>query len=139
VVDEGRVVRLLRGISERTERLRRAFESDPTGRGELWLDGVKYLFVTTIEACVDVAQHIASAENFGAPDTNAAAIRLLGSHAVVDVALADRVALAVGFRNVLVHQYARVDDGIVLAASARLVEFEDFVTQVSSWLVAQHD
>lgn len=139
MVDEGRVVRLLRGISERTERLRRAFESDPTGRGELWLDGVKYLFVTTIEACVDVAQHITSAENFGAPDTNAAAIRLLGSHAVVDVALADRVALAVGFRNVLVHQYAQVDDGIVLASSARLVEFEDFVTQVSSWLVAQHD
>jgi uncharacterized protein YutE (UPF0331/DUF86 family) len=139
VVDEGRVVRLLRAISERTERLRRAFESDPAGRGELWLDGVKYLFVTTIEACVDVAQHIASSENFGAPDTNAAAVRLLGTHAVLDVALAERVALAVGFRNVLVHQYAQVDDGIVLAASARLVEFEEFVTQVSSWLAAQHE
>jgi predicted nucleotidyltransferase len=31
-----------------------------------------------------------------------------------------------------------VDDGIVLAASARLVEFEEFVTRVSSWLAAQH-
>ncbi len=134
MVDEGRVVRLLRGISERTARLRSAYGTDPAERGDLWLDGIKYLLVTTIESCVDVAQHVVSSDDFGAPDSNAAALRLLGSHGVIDVALAERLALAVGFRNVLVHQYAQVDDAIVRAASERLGEFDDFVTQVSAWL-----
>ena len=50
-------------------------------RSELWLDAIKYLFVTSIEACIDVAQHIASSGQYPAPDTNAAAIRLLGARA----------------------------------------------------------
>lgn len=137
MVDEGRVIRLLRGISERTARLRVAYLSDPNERGDLWLDGIKYLLVTTIESCVDVAQHVASSEDFGAPDSNAGALRLLGARGVIDVALGERLALAVGFRNVLVHQYAQVDDDIVRAAAHRLDEFERFVIQVSAWLADQ--
>jgi uncharacterized protein YutE (UPF0331/DUF86 family) len=133
VVDEGRVARLLRGVTERTGRLRAAFAV--SDRGDLWLDGVKYLFVTSIEGCVDVAQHIASSEGLGAPDSNADALRLLGRDSkIVSSELADRMALAVGFRNVLVHQYAVVDDRIVLAAVERLGDFDDFVAQVSVWM-----
>jgi uncharacterized protein YutE (UPF0331/DUF86 family) len=139
VVDEGRVVRLLRGISERTGRLRAAYATNPNGRGDLWLDGIKYLLVTTIESCVDVAQHLASSENFGAPDSNAGALRELGSRGVIDHTLAEDLALAVGFRNVLVHQYAQVDDAIVLAASERLADFDSFVSQLSDWLADQRE
>lgn len=137
MVDEGRVARLLRGISERTSRLRVAFDSPPATRGELWLDGIKYLLVTTIEGCVDVAQHICSSENLGAPDSNAAAIRLLGgSVGIIEPDLTERLALAVGFRNVLVHQYATVDDRIVLESVGRLVDFDSFVTAVSAWMTS---
>jgi uncharacterized protein YutE (UPF0331/DUF86 family) len=137
VVDEGRVARLLRGIAERTGRLRAAFDGPPATRGELWLDGVKYLLVTTIEGCVDVAQHICSSENLGAPDSNAGAIRLLGGTAgIVPPDLAERLALAVGFRNVLVHQYAIVDDRIVLESVSRLVDFDRFVADVSAWMTS---
>ncbi len=139
MVDEGRVVRLLRGISERSARLRVAYESDPNERGDLWLDGIKYLLVTTIESCVDVAQHLVSSENFGAPDSNAGALRELGSRGVIDQTLAGELALAVGFRNVLVHQYAQVDDAIVLAASERLGNFDRFVSQLSGWLADQRE
>jgi len=31
----------------------------------MWLGGVKYTFVTAIEACVDVAQHICATEGVG--------------------------------------------------------------------------
>lgn len=137
MVDEGRVARLLRGIAERTDRLRLAAVSPEMPRPQLWLDGVKYLFVTTIEGCVDVAQHIASSERYPAPDSNADAIRLLGTRGVIDQALASSLGRAVGFRNVLVHQYAQVDDGIVLDALDQLDQFDSFVTQVSRWLRAQ--
>lgn len=137
MVDEGRVARLLRQITERSARLREAASSAPDDREVLWLDGVKYLFVTTIEGCVDVAQHIASSERWAAPDSNSAAIRALGEHGVLDTELALALARAVGFRNVLVHQYAAVDDAIVVNALDRLDEFDRFVAGVSAWLVAQ--
>jgi uncharacterized protein YutE (UPF0331/DUF86 family) len=137
VVDEGRVARLLRGIAERTARLRNAFDGSAATRGDLWLDGVKYLLVTTVEGCVDVAQHIASSENLGAPDSNAGAIRLLGGPVgIIAPDLADRLASAVGFRNVLVHQYATVDDQIVLESADRLDDFDTFVAAVSAWMTS---
>ena len=139
MVDEGRVVRLLRGISERTGRLRTAYKSEAHERGDLWLDGIKYLLVTTIESCVDVAQHLASSENFGAPNSNAGALRELGSRGVIDHTLAEDLARAVGFRNVLVHQYAEVDDAIVLTAWERLADFDSFVSQLSEWLAEQRE
>ena len=135
VVDEGRVARLLRGVTERTGRLRAAFALPVSDRGELWLDGVKYLLVTSIEGCIDVAQHLASSKGLGAPDSNADALRLLGRESrIVSSELADRMALAVGFRNVLVHQYALVDDRIVFGAVDRLGDFDDFVAQISGWM-----
>ena len=91
-------------------RPRATYASGPSSRDDLWLDGVEYLLVTTIESCVDVAQHPASSENFGAPDSNASALRELGSRGVIDQTLAGDLALAVGFRDVLVHQYALVDE-----------------------------
>lgn len=58
---------------------------------------------------------------------------------MIDATLAGDLALAVGFRNVLVHQYAPVDDAVVLAASDRLDQFDHFVSQHSGWLAAQRD
>jgi uncharacterized protein YutE (UPF0331/DUF86 family) len=137
VVDEGRVARLLRAISERVDRLEAANDGRSDAPESLWLDGVKYLFVTSIEGCVDVAHHICSSESWRAPDTNADAIRLPGRHAVLNADLAQRVAKAVGFRNVLVHQYAEVDDQIVVHALADLNDLRLFVSQVSAWVLEQ--
>ncbi len=48
--------------------------------------------------------------------------------------LAESLARAVGFRNVLVHQYATLDVAIVMNALERLDEFDEFVAAVGSWL-----
>ena len=70
-----------------------------TSHRALGLRGVKYTFITAIESCVDVAQHICAAEGWGPPDDNADALALLGRHGVLDPALAGRMRQAVGFRN----------------------------------------
>lgn len=136
MVDEGRVSRLLRDITERTARLRAAANADAEQRGDLWLDAVKYLFVTAIEGCVDVAQHVAASERWRAPDSNGDAIRLLAEHDVVTSEAAAAIASAVGFRNVLVHRYIDVDDALVVDALGQLTDFDAFVAQVSHWLLA---
>jgi uncharacterized protein YutE (UPF0331/DUF86 family) len=40
----------------------------------------------------------------------------------------------VGFRNVLVHDYVEVDDGIVLERLANLADLDDFVAVVATWV-----
>lgn len=134
MVDEGRMSRLLRAVADRTRRLREAADRPAQDRDELWSDGVKYLLVTAIEACVDVAQHVAASERYPAPDSNADAIRLLGGRGVIAADLAQSLGRAVGFRNVLVHQYVQIDEAIVLAALERLDEFDQFVAEVSRWV-----
>ena len=103
MVDEIRILRLLRSITDDLAVLREEASADPARRAEaIWLRGIKYTFVTAIEACVDVAQHICASEGWGPPRDNGDAIRLLGAHGVLDPPLADGLRRAVGFRNVLV-------------------------------------
>lgn len=102
---------------------------------ETRLESTKYLFVTAIEAAIDTAQHLCASEGWGAPDTNAEAFRAVGRAGVLDRDLAESMAAATGFRNVLVHGYAAVDDRLVVAALASLDRLEAFVSSVSAWLL----
>jgi uncharacterized protein YutE (UPF0331/DUF86 family) len=135
VVDEARVLRLLRGVTDDLAILRRESVADDARRADpIWLRGVKYTFVTAIEACIDVAQHICSAEGWGPPADNGDAMRLLGSHDVLTADLADALRKAVGFRNVLVHEYVQVSDDIVIARLGDLSDLEGFVEQVAAFI-----
>ncbi len=63
-----------------------------------------------------------------------AASGALGQRGILDPGTADRMRMAVGFRNVLVHEYVGVDDAIVLDRLADLSHLEEFIVQVSRWL-----
>lgn len=97
---------------------------------------MKYLFVVSIEAATDVAQHVCASEGWGPPATNADAMRLLARHNVLSEPLGDNLARAVGFRNLLVHQYAEIDDDRVVAMLDRLDDFDAFAVAVAQWLDA---
>jgi uncharacterized protein YutE (UPF0331/DUF86 family) len=135
VVDEGRVLRLLRGVTDDVAVLRQESAADEARRHDpIWLRGVKYTFITAIEACVDVAQHICASEGWGPPADNGDAVRLLGEHGVLGSELASSIRKAVGFRNVLVHEYIEVDDAIVVARLADLSDLEEFVRQTAAYV-----
>lgn len=125
VVDEIRVLRLLRSAAEDVGALRLEADAGTERRSDpLWLRGVKYAFVTAIEACVDVAQHLCSSEQWGPPKDNGDAMMILGRHGVLDAGLATRMRQAVGFRNVLVHEYVNVDDAVVIQRLADLRDLD---------------
>jgi uncharacterized protein YutE (UPF0331/DUF86 family) len=135
VVDETRILRLLRSISDDVSVLQRESGADGSRRADpIWLRGVKYTFVTAIEACLDVAQHICATEGWGPPADNGDAVRLLGEHGVCTPALARSIRQAVGFRNVLVHEYIRVNDDIVTERLKSLGDLEGFVSQVAAFI-----
>lgn len=99
-----------------------------------WLDAIKYLFVVSIEGCVDAAQHVCASEGWGPPASNAAAMTVLAEHGVLDADHARRMVRAVGFRNVLVHRYRAVDDDVVLDNLDRLSDIDEFVAAVARML-----
>jgi uncharacterized protein YutE (UPF0331/DUF86 family) len=132
VIDEDRILRLLRSIADDTAVLRQEAEASAERRRDpIWLRGIKYTFVTAIEACVDVAQHICATEGWGPPADNGDAVRMLGEHGVLTAELATSMRKAVGFRNVLVHDYIEVDDEIVVGRLKSLGDLDEFVRQVA--------
>lgn len=140
MVDEVRVIRLLRAASGAISGLQLEQAADIDRRADaIWLPGIKYLFISAVEACIDTAQHICSSEAPTAPRDNGDAMRALAHRGILDPGTADRMRMAVGFRNVLVHEYVGVDDAVVLKRLANLSDLEEFVGQVSRWLSAHQE
>lgn len=138
VVDRRRIRRLLQRIEDdlgfldaRAQLDRQALVADAER-----LAALKYVFITAIEGCLDVAQHLCASEGWGPPASNADAVRLLGSRGVVEPDLAATVASAVGFRNVLVHGYVDVEDARVVEFLDRLVDLRSYVAGVAAWTEA---
>jgi uncharacterized protein YutE (UPF0331/DUF86 family) len=139
MVDERRVRRMLQRVSEDITYLAsRSEEGIPEQLADAErMAALKYVFVTTIEGCLDIAQHVCASEGWGPPSSNAEALRLLGRHEVLPTGLSEVMASAVGFRNVLVHGYVDVDDRLVVSFLERVTDLDAFVRHLSSWLIAQ--
>lgn len=141
MVDADRVAAMLqrlRGevayLSARAEDDRDAVRADDER-----MSGLKYRFVTALETVVNIAQHLCASEGWGPPSSNAASLILLGRQKVLPHELSQRLSQAVGFRNVLVHQYAEVDDDKVIAHLDEIEDLRSFVTQVAAWVASQPD
>ena len=67
-------------------------------------------FQLACENLLDICNLIISEEGFGLPADSKDTVRKLGEHNVISKSLASRLEELVGFRNLLVHQYGRIDD-----------------------------
>jgi uncharacterized protein YutE (UPF0331/DUF86 family) len=72
----------------------------------------------SIQACIDVAAHVCGTHG-AVPSTSGEAFDLLAKKGLLERRLARRLRRAVGFRNVLVHEYADVDWKIVMRVVKR--------------------
>lgn len=68
----------------------------------------------------------------GPPDTNAEAMEVLARHGVLDPASGTIAARMVGFRNILVHGYPKVDDDMVVANLARIDNLDAVVAALAA-------
>ena len=135
MVDQERVDRLLARVAADLREL-----AGYRSRGAELLDdrtelaAAKYYVITAIKGCARVAQHLIAAEGWLVAESNADAVRRLGSQGVLDMSTAESVATAIGFRNILVHEYAEVDNQRVVDNLGRLSDLETFVSSVAAWL-----
>lgn len=62
-----------------------------------------------IQNCIDIAAHIISEEGFGVPGSTNEMFYLLEENGYVDTELTEKMVKAVGFRNLIVHEYGKVE------------------------------
>lgn len=87
-----------------------------------------------IEVCMDLADHVIADRALPVPGTAAEAFVVLAREQLLDGDLADALARMVGFRNLLVHDYMRLDPRRVLELAttgvADVERFRDRVLQM---------
>ena len=67
-------------------------------------------FQLACEDVLDICNLIIAGKSLGLPKDNRDAIRKLADNKIIPKRLADRLEDMVGFRNLLVHRYGKVDD-----------------------------
>jgi uncharacterized protein YutE (UPF0331/DUF86 family) len=67
-----------------------------------------------IEICVDIASHIVSDEGFRVPKSYADTFKVLYEKQIIATELFETMERMAKFRNILVHQYDKVDSEIVV-------------------------
>lgn len=88
-----------------------------------------------VEACIDVAYHVAASEGWIPPETARAAFLRLVAHGRLDQDLGDRLALAAGLRNLIVHDYAEIDlDRLAAAVRGDLDDLRRFAVLAAGWI-----
>ena len=108
----------LRELSKRLKRIeaKRPPSAAALARDEDLQDILSRNLSLAIQTCIDIAAHLCAAHG-QVPQTAGDAFVQLGKLKLVDKGLAQRLQLAAGFRNVLVHEYTEVDWDIVLRAA----------------------
>lgn len=100
---------------------------------------VERRFVTTIQACIDIAGMILKAEGERVPAQSADKLRRLVGTGVLSESLGERMAATAGLRNVLAHQYGTlIDDELVYESLQDLSRFREYLLAVRDYL-ASHD
>lgn len=99
---------------------------------------VERMFENAIQACSDLAQHIATHDFDFDGVASKEAVRILGQEEVIDEGTMNTLVAAIGFRNVLAHEYGRVDYGEVYETlQTGLDVYDSFSRQIARWVQQQ--
>lgn len=80
---------------------------------------------------IDIGSHVISQKSLEYPDTYRAIFHILGAHRIIDNDLADKLQKMAGFRNILVHDYIRIDSKEVYRIlHSSLSDIEDYLKAI---------
>lgn len=88
-----------------------------------------------IEVCLDIATHIIADRRLRVPTTYAEAFEVLGEAGLLQPTQRDALMRMSRFRNLLVHEYARLDPAMVVRIlREHLKDLTVFKTAVLGWI-----
>lgn len=89
----------------------------------------------SIECVMDIANIIISSIGIEKPDTYRETILELGKEKIIPLEFAKQVANMASFRNILVHDYMKIEEDIIIdVLKNRLEDFSRFIDFVNKWI-----
>jgi len=94
-------------------------------------DSAKYNLQISIEALIDIGNHIISRENYGIPKTNADTFRILAKENIISRERLKSYIAMTKFRNMVVHLYEEIDENEIYdIIQNNLDDFEYFIKDI---------
>lgn len=88
-----------------------------------------------VEVCLDIGQHIIAREGFRTPEDNKDVFIVLSDQEVLPGELLPDLISMTKFRNLIVHDYARIDNHVVFSIlKRRLGDFDAFARAIVHYL-----
>jgi uncharacterized protein YutE (UPF0331/DUF86 family) len=87
-----------------------------------------------LQHVIDIALHLLADDTDRTPEDYGSAFRELAAVGVLSQSLAERLRLAAGLRNILVHAYVDVDPVLIWMHLDGLGDLEDFAYAVDTYL-----
>lgn len=125
----GKLEGYLRGLQEKQDASRDAYRRDRDLQ-----DIVERRFEKAIQASLDIAAHVVAAEGFREPENYGDLFDILGEEDVLSPSLSNEMVEMAGFRNVLVHEYADIQDDRVYDHLQNLDRFRKFAEAIQRFL-----
>ena len=92
----------------------------------------------SVEACLDIGRRLIALEGFRYPEDNRDVFRVLAEEGVVSKELLPTLLDMASFRNLIVHDYARIDDAKVYATlKKRVGDFDEYARAIATYLEQQ--
>ncbi len=99
------------------------------------IQAVKHTLQETIEASLDIANHILAAKKLGRSETYSEMFQKLEEADLIEKKLADKLSNMAKFRNLLVHQYTKIDDKKVYEILQKnLKDIKKFIKEIEKVL-----
>lgn len=91
---------------------------------------LRYGLLESIQIVIDISCHLVVHHNLGNAQTYADCIELLRKFNYIDMALEKKLKSMTGLRNLLVHEYVKIDIGQLFDMLKHLDDFNSFVQAI---------
>lgn len=93
-------------------------------------DQVERNLQIAIQICLDIGNHIISALGLNPPETYSDIFEILGKENIIPGDFAQKIKTMAGFRNILVHDYIKVDNKLVFESLQKIDDFKKFAEYI---------
>lgn len=92
----------------------------------------RYLYLA-VQAVIDLAEAVIAYRNFRKPTTMSEAFHILNEENIITSQLTEKMVKMVGFRNVMAHDYEKINYDIVYdVLQKRLKDIEEFIGKIEA-------
>jgi uncharacterized protein YutE (UPF0331/DUF86 family) len=128
----------LEALNEHTAELKRLLEETPdseffTDSGKLHI--AERLTQLIVDGMIDINQHFIRELELEIPEDLRGTFGIMGAHGVLPAEFAEKIAPVAGVRNILVHQYEKLDKALfVKNLRAHFADFETYQRHVVAYM-----